>query len=185
MDNIVKRTDAKLSDALEHFKEQSKKLRTGRAHPSMLEKVVVEAYGQEMPLIQVASVSAADTQLLQVTPFDPNNLEAISNAISSDSSQGFNPSDDGRVIRVPVPSLTEERRQQVVKQLKEEVEKCNISFRNVRHESMKEIDQAEKNKEIGEDEKKRLTKSIDGELTKHKQELELLAKNKENDILKI
>ncbi|MEK7625743.1 MAG: ribosome recycling factor [Patescibacteria group bacterium] len=185
MDNIVDRTNSKLKDALEHFKDQAKKLRTGRAHPSMLEKVVVEAYGQEMPLIQVASVSSPDAQLLQVTPFDPNNLEAIVSAISSDSSLGFNPSDDGRVIRVPVPALTEERRKQIVKQLREKVEECNISFRNLRHDALKEIDQSEKNKEVSEDEKKRLVKSIEDSLAKSKQELETIAKDKEADILKV
>ncbi len=185
MNEVVEKTNSKLKEALEHFKDHAKKLRTGRAHPSMLEKVMVEAYGQETPLIQVASVSSPDAQLLQITPFDPNNLEAIVNAISSDSSLGFNPSDDGRVIRVPVPALTEERRIQIVRQLKEEVEKCNISFRNIRHDGIKEIEQAEKNKEISEDEKKRLTKSLEDVLAKTKQDLESLAKEKETDILKV
>lgn len=185
MENIVQQTTQKLNDAIDHFKDQASKLRTGRAHPSMLEKVVVEAYGQEMPLNQVANISAVDAQLLQLTPFDPNNLEAIVSAISSDQSLGFNPSDDGRIIRVPVPPLTEERRQQIVKQLREKVEDCNISFRNIRHDALKQIDQAEKSKEIGQDDKSRLSKSIEDALTKSKQDLEQIAKAKESDILKV
>lgn len=126
---VVSQANTKFQAAIARFETEIKKLRTGRAHPSMLESVVVEAYGQSMPLIQLASVSAPEAQLLQITPFDPANLQAIVSSIRDNHSLGMNPSDDGRVIRVPIPALTTERRQEIVKQLGEKVEECMIAMR--------------------------------------------------------
>src|SRR5574338_59748 len=100
---IVDQAKAKFTQAVSHLSEELKKVRTGRAHPSMLDGVMVEAYGTPMPLNQVASVSAPEPQQLQVTPFDPGNLQAISTAIRDNQSLGLNPMDDGRVVRVPIP----------------------------------------------------------------------------------
>jgi ribosome recycling factor len=102
--------EARFSAAVAHFEDELKKVRTGRAHPSMLDSVLVEAYGQRMPLNQVANVTAPEAQLLTVTPFDPSNIQIIAAGIRQDQALGLNPSDDGRVIRVPIPPLTEERR---------------------------------------------------------------------------
>jgi len=107
----------KMDHVLEHFADELKKVRTGRAHPDMLSGVVVEAYGQKMPLNQVANVTAPEAQQLLVSPFDPSNIGAITQAIRDDQALGLNPSDDGRVVRVPIPALTEERRHDLVKQL--------------------------------------------------------------------
>ena len=110
---IVNETKSKIEAALAHFEEELKKVRTGRANAGMLEGVMVEAYGTPMPLNQVASIAVPEPQLLQVTPFDPNNLQAISAAIRDNQSLGLNPADDGRVVRVPIPPLTEERRREM------------------------------------------------------------------------
>src|SRR4051812_47133552 len=99
----------KLAAATGHLKEELKKIRTGRAHPGMLDGISVEVYGQQMPLKAVAGILAPEAQLLQITPFDPNNLNPITEAIRS-SSLGLNPADDGRVIRIQIPPLTEETR---------------------------------------------------------------------------
>lgn len=107
--------ELKMTGALEHFESELGKIRTGRAHPGMLDGIKVEAYGTLMPLNQVANITAPEAQLLQITPFDPSNIQVIAAAIRNDQSLGFNPSDDGRVVRVPVPALTEERRRQLVK----------------------------------------------------------------------
>lgn len=171
--------------AIDRFGEEVKKLRTGRAHPSMLDGVTVEAYGTPMPLIQVATVSAPEAQLLQITPFDPNNLDAISAAIRDDQSLGMNPSDDGRIIRVPIPPLTEERRQQIVKQLREKVEATLIAMRNARRDALQELEQAKKDKSISEDEQKRLQKDIEDSMAKHKADLEAQAKAKESEIMTV
>ena len=142
--DLIKQSDSKLQAAIQHFEAETKKLRTGRAHPSMLEGLVAEAYGQPMPLIQLATVTAPESQLLQISPFDPATLQAIVTAIRDNHSLGMNPTDDGRIIRVPIPALNEERRKQIVKQLGEKVEECMIAMRGVRRDTMTELDQAKK-----------------------------------------
>lgn len=185
MQDALRKLEDGLKSSLSHFEAELKKLRTGRAHPNMLDGVVVEAYGTEMPLIQVGSISAPEAQLLQITPFDPNNLEAISNAIRNNQSLGMNPMDDGRIVRVPIPPLTEERRKEIVKVLGKKVEEAMISMRNVRHEGIKELDEAKKNKDISEDEYSRLSKQIDEKMSEYKDKVDSLAKNKEQDILTV
>lgn len=143
------------------FQDELKKVRTGRAHPDMLANVKVEAYGQFMPLNQVANVTASGGTMLQVTPFDPSTIQAITAAIRNDASLGLNPSDDGRVVRVPVPPLTEERRKEIVKTTSSKVEDAKVAIRNIREDARKEL----KTAELPEDIKKRAEKDVD-ELTK-------------------
>jgi len=175
----------KLGAATDHFKNELGKIRTGRAHPGMLDSVTVEAYGQSMPLKALASITTPEPQLLQVTPFDPANLQAISDAISKDESLGLNPADDGRVVRIQIPPLTEETRQAMVKVVHQKLEDCMIAGRNARHEAMRAADQAEKDKDIGKDERFSLEKQIDDLLAKQKAEAETLAKTKEQEILTV
>ena len=175
----------KFSAAYEHFLEELKKIRTGRAHASMLDSVKVVAYGTEMPLNQVATITAPEAQLLQITPFDPNNIQAISNSIRNNPSLGLNPSDDGRVVRVPIPALTEERRRDIAKQLGGKVEDCNIALRNVRRDAFDAISAAKKSKDIGEDDAKRLEKQVDDAMAKVKTEVDAAAKAKETEIMTI
>jgi len=180
-------TDAqnKLNQAVEHFEEELKKLRTGRAHASMLDGVKVEAYGVEMPLNQVANVSAPEAQLLQITPFDPNNIEAISAAIRNDQSLGMNPSDDGHVVRVPVPPLTEERRRDIVKQVGQKHEEAMIGMRNVRRDAMEAIDKAKKDKDIGEDDAKRLSGQVEDAMKAAQAKADSAAKTREQEIMSL
>lgn len=184
-EQIVSQAKAKFQSAVEHFEEELKKVRTGRAHPSMLDSIMIEAYGTEMPLIQVGSISVPEPQLLQITPFDPNNLQAIVSAIRNNQSLGMNPMDDGRVVRVPVPPLTEERRRDYVKLVGGKTEEAMISLRNVRQAAMKDIDQAKKDKAIGEDDAKRLSGQVDEAMNESKKTIEAAAKNKENEILTV
>jgi ribosome recycling factor len=182
---LIDQAKSKFQGALGHFEEDLKKVRTGRAHPSMLDGIVVTAYGTQMPLIQVGNVTAAEPQLLQITPFDPNNIQAIAGAIRDNPSLGLNPSDDGRVVRVPIPPLTEERRREFVKLLGTKVEDCMVSMRNIRHDALKAIDQAKKDKSIGEDEAKRMEKQIDDTMASIKSQVDAAAKVKEQEILTI
>jgi len=184
-EQVITNANTRFKAAADRFQDEIKKLRTGRAHPGMLEGVTVEAYGQQMPLIQVATVSAPEAQLLQISPFDPGNLQAISAAIRDNQSLGMNPSDDGRVVRVPVPSLTEERRRQIVKQLNEKVEESLIAMRAVRRDAMSELDRAKKDKDIGEDEHKRLGAKVDQDMAKHKAALDNLARSKDTEIMTV
>lgn len=150
-----------MTAALSRFQDELKKVRTGRAHPDMLAGVKVEAYGEYMPLDQVANIAASGATLLVVTPYDPANIQKITAAIRDDSTLGLNPADDGHVVRVPVPPLTEERRKEIVKTTSSKVEDAKIAIRNVREDARKEL----KNAELPEDVKKRAEKSID-DLTK-------------------
>jgi ribosome recycling factor len=178
-------TDAKTKSdgALAHYAEQLKTLRTGRASASMLDGVTVQAYGQSMPLNQVANVTAPEAQLLQITPFDPGNLQAIASAIRDNPSLALNPSDDGRVVRVPVPALTEERRREIVKLLGSKQEDAFIVLRNIRREALDSIDQAKKDKEIGEDEAKRLTSQVEDAMKTAQSQVEAASKVKETEIM--
>jgi ribosome recycling factor len=175
----------KIVKAKNRFIDDIKKIRTGRAHASMLDSVLVDAYGSKMPLIQVATISVPEAQLIQISPFDPATLQAIVSAIRDNQSLGLNPTDDGRVVRVPIPALNEERRQQIVKQLYEKVEETMITMRNNRHEILKAAEKLKSDKSISEDDLKRFEKRVDELMTSHKNEIEALAKSKEEDIITV
>lgn len=177
--------ESRFTAAISHFTDELKKVRTGRAHPSALDSISVEVYGHRMPLNQVANVMAPEAQLITVTPFDPSNLQAISAAIRADQSLGFNPSDDGRLIRVPIPPLTEERRKQIVKQTSEKVEEARIALRNVRQDAHKEAKRLKDTKEISEDDQKRAEKAIDELMATYNTQIETAFKDKEKEILTI
>ena len=182
---IIDQAKAKLQQAKEHFQDEMKKLRTGRAHPGMLDGIMVEAYGAQMPLIQVGSITVPAAQLLQIPPFDPNNLQAISTAIRDNQSLGLNPMDDGRVVRIQIPPLTEERRKEFVKILGSKVEDCMVSMRNARHEALKDAEEAKKNKDVTEDDLNSIKKQLDELMAKEKTEVDNLAKSKEQEILTV
>lgn len=181
MEEITSKFNDDASKAIAHFREELKKLRTGRAHPGMLDGVMAEAYGQKMPLIQLATVSTPEPQLIQISPFDPNNLGAIAAAIRENQTLGLNPMDDGKIIRVQIPPLTEERRKQIVKQLGEKVEDCMIAMRNARHDALKQA----KAGDFSDDDKKHIQNRIDEQMSENKKQVEELAKNKETEILKV
>lgn len=181
----TKQYEDKMKQVVEHFNDELKKVRTGRAHSSMLDGVMVMAYGSPMPLNQVSNVTAPEAQLLQITPFDPNNIQAIASAIRDNPTLGLNPSDDGRIVRVPIPPLNEERRRELVKTLGGKLEDCMIALRNVRHDAMDAVANAKKDKTIGEDDAKRLEKQIDDAMNKSKTEAEAAAKAREADIMTV
>ncbi len=182
---VVRDSSDRLSAAVKHYEEQLRSLRTGRASAAMLEGVMVEVYGTQMPLNQVSNVSAPEAQLLQITPFDPGNLQAIASAIRDNPALGFNPSDDGHVVRVPIPPLTEERRREIVKQLGAKQEDAMIAVRNIRREAIDVIDKAKKDKELGEDDAKRLTTQVEDAVKKTHTDIEATTKAKEAEIMRV
>ncbi len=177
--------EGKMTNALSHFEDELKKVRTGRAHPGMLEGVKVEVYGTAMPLNQVANITAPEAQMLLVTPFDPGNIAAISSAIRADQTLGFNPSDDGRLVRIPVPALTEERRKLLVKQTGEKVEEARIALRGVRQDALKDAKRKKDDKELSEDDVKRIEKDVDALMVSFQTKIDEAFKAKEKDILTI
>ncbi|HMH31302.1 MAG TPA: ribosome recycling factor [Methylomirabilota bacterium] len=182
---IVTDAQAKMTQAVDRFQDNLKSLRTGRASASMLDGVTVEVYGTQMPINQTATINAPEAQLLQVTPFDPNNIAAIAEAIRNNQSLGLNPSDDGRVVRIPIPPLNEERRRELAKQISQKQEDCMISLRSVRHDALDLINEAKKDKDIGEDDAKRLTQQIEDAMTKAKTNTEAISQAKEKELLTI
>ena len=171
----------KMEATIERFKDEMKKVRTGRAHPDMLASVKAEVYGQFTPLNQIANVTVSGGTMLLITPYDVSNIAKISSAIRADQSLGLNPSDDGRVIRVPVPPLTEERRKEIVKSASTKVEEAKISLRKARDDARKDIKAAE----LAEDAKKRAEKEVDDMIKDFNNEIYKLFAEKEADIMKI
>ena len=170
-----------MAAVLDRFNDAMKKVRTGRAHPDMLGSVKVEAYGQFMPLNQVANVTVSGASMLLVTPFDPSNIQAISSAIRADQALGLNPADDGRVVRVPIPPLTEERRKEIVKTASGKVEEAKIAMRKLRDDARKDL----KNEELSDDMKKRAEKEIDDITKEFGAKVDKLFAEKQAEIMKI
>ena len=182
---IIDQAKIKFDQAIAHFQDELKKLRTGRAHPGMLDGVMIEAYGTQMPLIQVGTITVPEPQQLQISPFDPGNLQAISTAIRDNQSLGLNPMDDGRVVRIQIPPLTEERRKDMAKILGAKVEDCMIAMRASRHEALHEADEAKKTKSLTEDDLASIKKQLDDLVAKHKTGIDQLAHSKEQEIMTV
>lgn len=181
LSELTKHFDA----TLKVFEDEVKKLRTGRANASMLDGIKVEVYGQLTPLNHIATIGVVDASLLQVSPYDPNNLSAISTAIREDATLGLNPADDGRVIRLPIPSMTTERRQEVVKVLHEKAELARVAFRNARHDLLNELKQQLASKAISEDEHMRQENELSTLLETYQGKLESILNAKEQEILTV
>jgi ribosome recycling factor len=174
----------RMDKAVEDFRKALVGTRTGRASVHMLDSVLVEAYGSQMPLNQVATVHAPEPQLITVQPYDPSQLAAIEKAIRG-GELGLNPMNDGKIIRVPVPALTEERRKEMVKHLHKVLEDHRTAVRNIRRDGNDAIKKAMKDKKISEDEEKRsmdeIQKLTDGEIKK----MEEMGKAKEKEVMEI
>ncbi len=175
---------ARMDKAVDDFRKEMASVRTGRASVHMLDGVQVEYYGTNTPLNQIAAVHAPEAQLITVQPFDPSSLAAIEKAIRS-SDLGLNPMNDGKMIRVPVPSLTEERRRDLVKHLHKVLEEHRTAVRNIRRDGNDQIKKAMKDKKITEDEERRaieeLQKLTDDEIKK----MEEMSKAKEKEVMQV
>jgi ribosome recycling factor len=174
----------RMEKAVEDFRKAMASVRTGRANVHMLDNVSVDYYGSQMPLNQIAQVHAPEAQLITVQPFDPSQLGAIEKAIRA-GDMGLNPMNDGKLIRVPVPALTQERRQDMVKHLHRVLEEHRTAVRNIRRDGNDAIKKALKDKKITEDEEKRsldeIQKLTDDEIKK----MEEMSKAKEKEVLEL
>ncbi|MGD8859599.1 MAG: ribosome recycling factor [Myxococcales bacterium] len=171
----------KAHDAL---KRELSKIRTGRAHPSLLDSVRVEAYGSTTPVSQMATINVAEARMLTVKPWDKTQIKAIEKAIVQ-SPLGLNPQNDGEIIRVPLPALTEERRKEFVKLAKRNGEDCKITIRNARRDANDMIKSLVDDKEIGEDDGERAHKEIDEIVKKGTNTVDEIVAKKEADILEV
>jgi ribosome recycling factor len=183
-DNVIKETKPKMEAVIEDFKRKLANVRTGRANIGILDGVMVDYYGVPTPLSQMASVNVPEAQMLTVQPWDASQIGAIEKAINM-ANLGLNPSNDGKIIRLQIPALTEERRREMAKQIGDIAEEHRVAVRNVRHSSNDTLKRMLKNKEISEDserdgldEVQKLTNTFIGKIDE-------LAKNKEQEIMKV
>lgn len=174
----------RMEAALDAVRREFATVRTGKATPAILDSVRVPAYGGQMPLNQVATVSAPDPSLLIVQPFDPSLLEAVEKAVLA-SGLGLNPSNDGSLVRVPIPSLTEDRRKEYARLLHKLAEEGRVSVRHARHAANDEIKARLRDHEIGEDEAMRLRNQVQKLTDEYGKKIDLLLATKEREVLAI
>ncbi len=182
--DVIKETGPKMDLVVEDFKRKLTNVRTGRATVGLLDTVSVDYYGTPTPLNQMASVAVPEPQLLTIQPWDISQLAAVEKAIIS-ANLGLNPSNDGKVIRLPVPALNEERRKQLAKQVNEIAEEHRIAVRNVRHHSNDLIKKMFKDKTISEDEERSGLDDVQKLTNTYIAKIDELAKNKETEIMSV
>ena len=176
--------DEKMSKTLDVFSKELSSLRTGRANASMLDLVKVDVYGQQMPINQLASITTPEPRTINIQVWDINNVSLIDAAIKK-SELGLNPQIDGQLIRLPVPDLSEERRNEMKKIVKSMGEKCKVSIRNIRREANDDLKKLLKNKEISEDEVKKYEKIVQEFTDKNIKVIDDKVISKEKDIMTI
>ena len=176
---ILEATD-NLDKAIENFDKRLKTVRAGRANPSSLDGIMVEYYGSMTPLKQLATISVPEARQLLIKPFDKSCLSAIEKAILT-SNLGYTPGNDGETIRIVIPELTEERRRELVKQVKALAEDSKVSIRNIRHDALEEV----KKCELPEDEAKGMEKDIQELINEYNKKVEEKLKEKENELLTV
>lgn len=181
---ISKDTKSRMEKVIEDFRHKLTTVRTGRASTSLLDNISVEYYGSPMPLNQVATVHAPEASMLTVQPFDPTLINDIEKALRS-SELNVNPSNDGKLIRIPIPPLTEERRKQMVKVVHEMAEDHKTALRNIRRDSNDKLKKALKDKAISEDEEKGGLDEVQKLTDLHVTRIGDLAKHKEDEIMKV
>lgn len=181
---IKKSSETKMLKSVENYKNTLTKIRTGRAHPGLLDTVQIDYYGSMMPINQVATVTASDARTLTVQPFEAKMAAAIEKAIR-DADMGLNPSANGSTVRVPMPALTEERRKELIKVVKSEGEEAKVAIRKIRQNGNNELKTKLKDKEITEDDDKRGQDEIQKLTDKFITEIDKMTAEKEKELLKV
>ena len=184
LDLVIEETDEKMTKAVEHTRAEFSNVRTGRASSSLIEKLPVDAYGVETPLQQLASFSVPEARLLVVSPYDKSTLPNIEKAIRN-SDVGLNPSNDGIVIRLAFPVLTEERRRELVKRVRHQGEEGKVALRNLRRAARHEFDALVKDGEATEDEVTRAEKELDKLTHAHEAQIDQALEHKEHELLEV
>ncbi|QSA98008.1 ribosome recycling factor [Methylococcus sp. EFPC2] len=182
--DLQKRTGERMKKSIDSLRQELAKIRTGRAHPSLLEHVYVNYYGNEVPLSQAANITVEDARTLAITPWERTMVQAIEKAILT-SDLGLNPSNAGTVIRVPLPPLTEQRRKDLVKIVRHEGENGKVAIRNIRRDANAELKSALKDKLISEDEEKRSEEQIQKLTDQYIKEVDAVLQEKETDLMAI
>jgi len=182
--DLKKDAESRMAKSIESLRHDLAKLRTGRAHTSLLDHITVEYYGSDVPLNQVANVSVVDARTLGVSPWEKQMVPVIEKAIMN-SNMGLNPVTSGELIRVPLPALTEERRRDMTKLVRQEGEGAKVAIRNIRRDVLGDIKQLQKDKDITEDEEHRAQDDIQKLTDKYVAEVDKLLEAKEKDLMEI
>jgi ribosome recycling factor len=184
LEDLKKDAAERMQKCVQSLRNELKRLRTGRAHPSLLEHLRVEYYGSEVPLQQVASIAVEDARTLTVTPWEKNMVPVIEKAIMK-SDLGLMPTTAGMVIRVPMPPLTEERRREMIKVVRHEAENARVAVRNVRRDVMNELKEMLKEKLLSQDDDRRAQEEIQKLTDKHVAEIDQVLAEKEKELMQV
>lgn len=184
MESLFKDLEQKMKKAIESMEKEFKKVRTGRANPAILDNVMVDYYGNQTPLNQVGNVSVPDPQMIVISPWEKNMLKEIEKAIQI-ADLGITPQNDGNIVRLPIPPLTEERRKEMVKQIKKTGENAKIPIRNVRRDGNEQLKQMEKSKEISQDDQKKQMAKIQTLTDTYIKNVDDLMKDKEKELMEV
>ena len=183
-EEVLSDIDARMDRTLDAFKRDLTQLRTGRATPSLIEDMMVDYYGAATPLKQIASITAPDARAIMVQPWDKGSLREIERSLQR-SEMGFNPSNDGNIITVPIPALTNERRQEMVKLLRRKTEDGKVSLRNVRRDGLETLRKMERDKSISQDQNRRAQDQLQKVTDAHSKLIDETASAKEAEILQV
>jgi ribosome recycling factor len=181
---VYEEAKSRMRGAIQALEEDLSGIRTGRAHPGLVERLSVEYYGVSTPLIQLASISVPEPRSLLIRPFDTSTLRAIERSIQS-SDLGLTPNNDGKAIRLNLPPLTEERRRDLVKLVHNRLEEARVAARNVRRDSIKDLREFEQEKMISEDERKRGEEELQKITDRFVEEINAIGERKEKEILEV
>ncbi len=184
IDPVIRDAESKMAKSVDHFATELSTIRTGRANPALIDKVMVPYYGTPTPLNQLAQISAPEARLLVVQVYDKSQMGAIEKALRS-GDMGLNPANDGQVIRVPIPPLTEERRKEYVKLVKAKAEEARVAIRNVRRDEIHRVDQMTKQGEVTEDDSKRAHARLQKLTESQVERVDALAARKETEVLEL
>jgi ribosome recycling factor len=184
IDPVLRDAESKMTKSVEHFANELSTIRTGRANPALIDKVMVPYYGTPTPLNQLAQISAPEPRLLVVQVYDKSQIAVVEKALRT-GEQGLNPSSDGQVIRVPIPPLTEERRREYVKLVRQKAEESRVAIRNVRRDEIHRVDQMQKQGEIAEDDSKRAHARLQKITESQIERIDALAGRKESEVMEI
>lgn len=184
MSEVIMEVADKMDKSVEAFKNELSKVRTGRASISLLDGISVDAYGSPMPMNQVATMTIPESRMIAIQPWDPQMVPAIEKAIMK-SNLGLAPANDGKVIRLTIPQLTEERRKELVRQVRKVAEEFRVAIRNVRREAIDTLKQQKKDKEISEDELFKLQDEAQSETDRYVKEIDVVTEHKEKEMMEI
>ncbi|PIS05508.1 MAG: ribosome recycling factor [Candidatus Buchananbacteria bacterium CG10_big_fil_rev_8_21_14_0_10_42_9] len=184
MNNIRQKASQAFDQAIEHLKTELSKIRTGRANPAAVEEILVDSYGVKLPIKQMATISVPEARCITIQPWDKNQIKEIEKAITT-SDQGFNPVNEGELIRIVIPTLTEEARIEITKKMNEKLEQTKITIRQKRDALKEEIQKQEKDKHIGEDEKFTALEELDKVTKEYNDKIKEMGDKKEKEIMSI